>query len=418
MMRTSLFRSACVLWFAAAWATSVVAQESGPGVLSADRAPKANAGEETMASAPSWLANTFSWAVAKVDAQSAPRDGFYPELGGMIGGAGIAVGPGFRHHLFGDRAIVDVSAALSWRRYSMMKSQITWPGLMHDRLSVGARVSYQDFKQINFFGIGTDSLKDQRTDYRLKDVDAIGFASVRANTWLSISGRAGVLRRLAIDRGTSTLYPSIEIQFDDTTAPSLTRQPGYLHGDLALDADTRDVPGYPSRGGRYRLSIAAFHDQTFASYSFRRIEADAAQYIAIGRTVLAVRARMDVSQTANGQDIPFYLLPSLGGSSSLRGYSDYRFRDRDLLMLNAEYQWPLFRAADAAVFYDTGSVAPAVGGLTRHFHGDYGVGVRLHSARHMMVRLDLARSHEGTRAVFTFTAPLALPKSTVVPYVP
>jgi hypothetical protein len=42
----------------------------------------------------------------------------------------------------------------------------------------------------------------------------------------------------------------------------------------------------------------------------------------------------------------------------------------------------------------------------------------VHSARYMVVRLDVARGNEGTRASVTFNAPLGLPNRTVVPYVP
>jgi len=185
-----------------------------------------------------------------------------------------------------------------------------------------------------------------------------------------------------------------------------------------VTADTRDVAGYPMSGGRYRLSVAQFHDQTFGQSSFRRVEADAAQYIPIRRTVVALRARVDLSQTGDGQTVPFYLLPALGGANSLRGFLDYRFRDRDLLMLNAEYRWPLARVIDAAAFYDAGTVAPEASELTRRFHRDYGLGVRVHSATHMLVRLDVARSTEGTRALLTFSTPLALPNRSVAPFVP
>jgi hypothetical protein len=51
-------------------------------------------------------------------------------------------------------------------------------------------------------------------------------------------------------------------------------------------------------------------------------------------------------------------------------------------------------------------------------HTDYGVGVRLHSTRRTLVRVDLARSVEGYRAFFAFTAPFRLPSRTVAPYAP
>ena len=387
MFNTSLF-CACVLLAVCGSVSSVSAQQTGAAAAEpAVQQPAASAdGEAVVTTHHGRLTRAYSWAESKMDGSKATPDGFYPELGGMINGAGLSIGPGFRHNLFGDRMTVDASAAVSWRRYKMMQSQVSWPRLMNDRLELGGQIKYQDFTQVNFFGIGNDSLKSNRTDYRLKDIDTLGFAAVRANTWLSITGRAGILRRVGIERGTSTLYPATQNVFDEISAPSLTREPNYLHADVAVDADTRDLPGYPTSGGRYRLSVASYHDQTFGQYSFRRVEADAAQYIPIRRSVLALRARADLSQTGDGQTVPFYLLPSLGGANSLRGFLDYRFRDRDLLMLNAEYRWPIARVIDAAVFYDAGTVAPEASELTRRFNRDYGLGVRVHSAAHMLVR--------------------------------
>ncbi len=415
-MKTFLSRSCLFVAMCACAATAAAQNSGGPGAPAEE--PQAQEVGAGAAARPGPLARTFSWAEIKMDGASTPRDGFYPAFGGMIPGAGLSAGPGYRHRLFGDAAVVDASAALSWHRYQMMQSQLTWPRLLDDRLAVGGQVRYQDFTQINFFGIGDGSLKSNRTDYRLKDLDALGFATVRANAWLSITGRTGLLRRVGIERGTSTLYPSSGDLFDETSAPGLTRQPNYLHADVAMDVDTRDVPGYPSRGGRYRLSMAMFHDQDFARYSFRRIEADAAQWVPLGRSVVALRGRMDLSQTGAGQDVPFYLLPSLGSSSGLRGYLDYRFRDRDLLLLGAEYRWPLLRRVDAALFYDAGTIASAASGLSQRLHTDYGAGIRVHSATRMLVRLDVARGQEGTRALLSFSAPLASPNRTVALYVP
>ena len=276
-------------------------------------------------------------------------------------------------------------------------------------------------RHVVFFGIGDHSRKATQTDYRLRDLDAVGFATLRATPWLSVTGRAGWLRSVDIGRGTSSIIPSTGDRFDEITAPSLTRQPSYVHADVAVEADTRDVPGYPAHGGRYRLSVSTFHDRELSRYSFRRVEAEAAQYMPLlhERSVLALRGRMNLSQTDAGQEVPFYLLPALGGQNSLRGYLDYRFRDRDLLLLGAEYRWPMFRAVDGAVFYDAGTVAPTASALsTHHLSTDYGVGFRVHSARHLLCRFDVARGQEGTRVSLTFKAPLAFSKRLVVPYVP
>ena len=406
-LRVVVFMAVC------ACAASARAQDSGLADV-----PQVPAQMQKPQSAPGPLTRGYIWAETRVDGASPASDGFFPEFGGIIPGGGISAGPGYRHRLFGDRAIVRASAAASPRRYTMMRSDIEWPHLLQHRLSLGGQVKYQDFTQINFFGIGSRSLKSDRTDYRLRDLDALAFGRVRPKPWLSVTGRAGLLQRLAIDRGLSALYPSTGDRFNEISAPGLAQQPNYVHADVAVDVNTLDRPGYPSSGGRYRTSVAMFHDRDLARYSFRRFEADAAQYVPLGRSVLAFRGRIDVSEAGAGQEVPFYLLPSLGGSSSLRGYLDYRFRDRDMLLMNAEYRWPVLRRVDAAVFYDAGSVASAANLLARKLYTDYGAGLRLHSATRMLVRLDVARGVEGTRALISFSTPLAPPNQTIASYVP
>ncbi|OLC43590.1 MAG: hypothetical protein AUH43_20370 [Acidobacteria bacterium 13_1_40CM_65_14] len=398
----------CWAWLflcACAWAPSVAAQD---------------AASDGAAVVPGRLARTLAWTEAKVDGAAGAPDGFYPEFGGLITGSGVSVGPGYRRYLLRDRIFVDVSGAVSWRRYQMLQGKIEWPRGIGERVSFGAHVKYQDFTQINFFGVGSDTLKGDQTDYRLKYLDAGGFATLHAKPWLTVTGRAGVLRGADIARGTSTLHPSTDERFDEQSAPGLTNQPNYVHADLAIEADTRDVPGYPASGGRYRASLAAFHDRDFSRYSFRRVEIEAAHYVPVTEhSVAAIRGRVDVSQTGPGQQVPFYLLPALGGAHSLRGYFDYRFRDRDLLLVNAEYRWRVARALDGAVFYDAGAVAPAVDALSMHkLRKDYGVGVRVHSKTHLLMRLDVARGSEGMQAMVSFTPPLSFSKRTVAPYVP
>jgi outer membrane protein assembly factor BamA len=418
--RAFLIRT-CVLVAACAGASNLSAQDTRADLLAGQRAARTQEPETAAPSGPGWLARTFSWGEARLQDSSEPRDGFHPELGGMIPGAGISVGPGYRQHLFGKSAVIDASGGVSWRQYRMMRSRLEWPHLFNDRLSVGTELKYQDFTQVNFFGVGDDSLKTNQTNYRLKDVDVLGFAAVRPAPWLSIGGRVGTLRRVGIAAGASGLSPSTAARFDEVTAPGLTRQPDYLHADVSAAIDTQDVPGYPSSGGRYRVSFASFHDQQYARYSFRRLDADAAHYIPIfhNNWVLVLHGRAVVSQTGAGQEVPFYMLPTLGGQNTLRGFLDYRFRDRDLLLFNAEYRWPIFRALDGALFYDAGTVAPSLQALSmRHPHTDYGMGIRLHTTRRTLVRVDVARSPEGMRALFTFTTPLGPPSRTVVPYAP
>ena len=56
--------------------------------------------------------------------------------------------------------------------------------------------------------------------------------------------------------------------------------------------------------------------------------------------------------------MPYFLLPSLGSGSTLRGYSSWRFRDRHSLLVSGEWRWiPNRMGLDMALFYDAGMVA-------------------------------------------------------------
>ena len=81
----------------------------------------------------------------------------------------------------------------------------------------------------------------------------------------------------------------------------------------------------------------------------------------------------------DGQQIPFFMLPSLGGGSTLRGYSSWRFRDQNSLLLQAEWRIMVNRFSTLAFFYDAGKVAARTADLD--FDGlkdDFGFGVRFH----------------------------------------
>jgi outer membrane protein assembly factor BamA len=188
-----------------------------------------------------------------------------------------------------------------------------------------------------------------------------------------------------------------------------------------LEADLRDVPGNPTSGGIYRVGFAAFHDLDGSRYSFRRVEVDAAQYVPLFHKnwVVAVRGRVALSQTASGQEVPFYLMPTLGGENSLRAYGDYRFRDRNVALLGAEYRWPVLRMIDAALFADAGTVGSTAGQL---WHArpnvDLGFGLRLHSTSRSIARIDVAKGREGVRVIASLRAPLRGSSRSVAPYVP
>ena len=114
-----------------------------------------------------------------------------------------------------------------------------------------------------------------------------------------------------------------------------------------------------------------------------------------------------VQTTLNDENtVPYFLLPSLGSGSTLRGYPGWRFRDRHSLLLTGEFRWiPSRRGIDMAVFYDAGKVTPRWNDLSLNgLKSNVGVGVRFHGPRATPLRIELAKGREGFNLVFAGSA--------------
>jgi hypothetical protein len=79
----------------------------------------------------------------------------------------------------------------------------------------------------------------------------------------------------------------------------------------------------------------------------------------VAADVLAFRGSALHSDVPGGNQIPFYLLPSIGGHNTLRDFLSYRFHDNNTLVVNAESRFGLYPHLDLAVFCDAGNVAAA-----------------------------------------------------------
>jgi len=359
---------------------------------------------------------------------SEPRDGFYVDTGNMVTGEGwISAGPGYRRTLLEGLARVDMSAAVSWNYYTMAQASFELPRLAHDRISVGVNGRYQDALAVDYFGLGNDSQKGDQTAYRLKNVDVLAFGRVQANRWLAFEGRVGWIPRPDVLHAEGRVtVPSTVDRFTEATAPGITTQPAFVHSDVSILADSRDYPGHPTDGGLYRATAAVYSDRNGGAYSFRRYEVEGAQYVPLGtrKWILGLHAWGVFSDTSNGATVPFYLMPTIGGKNTLRGFYSYRFHDNDMALANIESRWALLTHMDAAVFTDIGEVAHATSDLRFHdTRRSYGAGVRFHNATSTLLRIDAGHSTEGWRLYFVMSEPFkratpASGRTSVVPFVP
>jgi hypothetical protein len=126
--------------------------------------------------------------------------------------------------------------------------------------------------------------------------------------------------------------------------------------------DTRDHVFAAHRGLFVQARAGGAAAPLGSGYAFGELELDARAYAPVrllrGST-LALQGRLH----ATLGDVPFYLLPTFGGDKSLRGVLDGRHRDKTSLLLQAEYDVPLFWRFGLELFGGAGQVAPAPGDL-------------------------------------------------------
>ncbi len=355
------------------------------------------------------------------------NNGFYPEFSNMVTGSGwISIGPGYRHWLFGDRAIVDASTAMSWRSYKTAQARFELPKLARSRVAVGSQVLWQDLTQVTYFGPGAAALETDRSEYRMKSTDVIGYATFRPIRSVAVVGRLGWLKSPLLSETAGSFErgnPDTQLVFPGDAVFARVDQPNYLHGEASVMADTRDFRSHPTNGGVYRAAFTTYSDRDTGAFSFRRYEAELAHFTPLWhpRVVLALHGWVVGSETDAGRQIPFYLMPSLGGNNTLRAYSDYRFHDRNLVVATAEARFALMTHVDLAAFVDAGNVAPRFRDLNLD-KTSYGIGLRLHTDRATFGRVDVAHGAEGWRVLFRTSDPFHLSRlsrrTAAAPFVP
>ncbi|HJR57915.1 MAG TPA: BamA/TamA family outer membrane protein [Vicinamibacterales bacterium] len=386
----------------AVMAAPAAAQETRAEILARQRAEKAS---QLQPYEPKRLEEALIW-VERTNplAKIAPYNGFYVQYGytGKPVGSGIALGGGWRHDLLDRNARVVFEAGQSMRGYRMARVDFSLPRLLDERFEIGVEGAYRHQPQEDFYGLGFDTRRADRVNYRYRAPEVQGRAMFKPADWLNAGVRLGRMN-VSIGPGTDGRFPSIEERFADADAPGLAAQPDYTYGDLFATLDTRDQPGNAREGAYIGVLWRRYNDQDLDRYSFHSVDLEAQHFLPIfdKKRVLAARFRMTATTAEDGQEVPFYFRPTIGGGDSLRSASDYRFRDRNAAVMNFEYRWEAFSGLDMALFSDFGTVAPRLAGLEfSRIRGAYGIGLRFNTYKAVWLRLDVAAG--GSEGIRTF----------------
>ncbi len=386
-----------------AWLLSQVAasaQSAAPSATRAEALDAQRAARELTLGVEhrNWLERTLFFVEEKrVFLRLNPPEGFYPRFGGVVIGSGVGAGAGYRRRPARGRVLLDASGAWTTRDYKMAQARVAVRPSAARPLEVSTGAVWYDFTQEDYFGLGGVTSLEDRVSFRLEGLDAFAEAEARKSGWLVLRGRLG-LHRMTVDTGTDQRFPSVEDTFTEATAPGLRDALTLLYGHASTGVDTRDEPGNTRSGGFYNVSLGVFRDQGGDDFNFNRIDLTALHVIPIfdkkrGIALHASASRIDPVGTGR---VPFYLMPTLGGAGSLRGYREFRFRDAAIVNLNAEYRWEAFSGLDLALFLDAGDVGPTWRSLVgAKLKTSWGGGLRFNNNRRVVMRIDIAKGREG-----------------------
>ncbi|RKZ17235.1 hypothetical protein DRQ53_04110 [bacterium] len=248
-----------------------------------------------------------------------------------------------------------------------------------DRQKLAGGLSYQKFPN-DFFGLGNDTDPDFSEGYT-DESSGIGIDYLR-QLWPRIHFGGGV-----------TLGNSSITETSDGDLLESGLVPGSKGGvvtgaGLAANYDSRENVGYPLRGGFHQVSWRLYSDALGGDFNLNSTSLDLRQYLHLGgKSVLALRG-MGIM---GGGNMPFQIMPALGGDSLMRGYFAGRFRERKAVAAQAEARFYIWKRLGGAVFGAMGQVGQDYGDLAAsrfHYSGGAGLRILLIEQEGMNLRMD------------------------------
>jgi hypothetical protein len=316
-----------------------------------------------------------AWGQEIADSFSRP---LHPVIGGVVSSGGVGFGVGYDSPE-DTRWYKEAEAMVTVRRYWSLEGEVG-RRTASKRSQIGAFGGVRHMGRIDYFGIGPKTIFDDRSTFRLRETTIGTRAWVRPVPAVRIGGSIAAYMP-DLGRGTHPSVPSIAERFPAASVPGFGAEPtfgryrGYIEFLQPVAADPDDIDESNRYRAAYQLAFETVRDYDSGRYDFHRWETEVRQSIPGFASGQRLMLHGLVAATNSDSEVPFYMLYTLGGSgglkafrpdllesdgthATLRAFRNYRFRDRDLVLMQAEYLIPVHRYVHATVFIDSGQVAP------------------------------------------------------------
>jgi len=327
----------------------------------------------------------------------APFAKYSPETGFAGGAVGL-----YYFRLSADTGVEERPSSVSGGLTYTQKKQIS-TGIDYDFYFDGELYQWSggfDYKRIpyDFYGVGNGSPKDPVDSYT--PLWRGGDFEVTRNLIRSAVGEgldAGVAGEVRDDR---ILSSNPGGPLSTGTIPGSRGGLSSGFGFLVME-DTRDNTFSTLSGEYLKFKAMYYGNATGSSFKFNRYDIDARDFITVGgKHTFAFQALAELVKGAE----PFYTMAGLGGDVNTRGYFQGRFRDNDMLVLQAEYRVPLFWRFAFAAFGSAGEVAGTTSAFTLGgVKISAGAGIRflVVQQERLGVRLDFGQGRDSSEIYFS-----------------
>jgi len=315
--------------------------------------------------------------------------------------------------------------SIAWKRWLNHRDLEDGGVIQEERSFIKGRLGYEKTLTRRFYGLGADTEAEDETSYT-ESVFGAGLGIQK-----SFPGPGD---DFVYDAAVSYEYHNLSqgkvsgVPSTDQVYPVLFEEGDELHGlwlEGGLRYDTRDSQHNPYRGfavgvnavgtpiqtgGETGVKVFGFATGVIAVPGIFHSGGDASEENPPTDTLAASAFIAD-----SYGSLPFWALPSLGGSNTLRGYIANRWTGESAWHASGEYRlWFLPRGirfserilverVGLALFTDVGTVAEDLDDLFEaKVHASYGFGLRFTLERAALFRGDLGFSDEGSNLTITF----------------
>lgn len=261
---------------------------------------------------------------------------------------------------------------------------------LHNKMYVTGNVNLRHYPD-HFYGIGNKQPVDDML-YTAQTFAINAQPFYLFNEHLMLGMYVGVRgERLLLSDSVAGLRPYVRETYGDAGW-----DPYFMWGlGVQFAYDSRDNGFYPQKFAHFlKFSCVTYQQALGSAYSLTSFTLDFRQYIPtwLGQ-VFAWQVYYDMRL---GKEVPFQMLPTLGGSDQIRGFRERKYTDNTMFMVQAEYRIPIWARLKAAVFCSVGDVFDVYNPAIHNIKIGYGAGLRfrLNDAR-VNLRLDIAGNNEG-----------------------